>query len=97
MRTLWTYAYRVAPVPPPVALLELRRVLQAENAAAFGQSRAWAAHLLVEPRGTRILVVTDTPAQNRAVNRRLETTLRRLDGAYRRSPPVALGGDAHAN
>lgn len=95
MRKLWAYAYRVVPVPPPIALGALRQALDAENAAAFEQSRSWAAQLIVEPHSTRILVVSDTPAQHGAVNRRLETTLRHLGGMCRVSsptPPVLLGG-----
>lgn len=90
MRELWAYAYRVAPPPAPEELGTLRDALDAENASAFQHARTWAAHLIVEQRSTQILVVTDTPAQNRAVNRRLETTLHGLDGAFRVTPPVAL-------
>jgi hypothetical protein len=95
VHTLWAYAYRVAPAPPG-AVGVLRRVVEAENAAALEQARSWAAQLIIEQRSTQILVVTDTPAQNRAVNRRLETTLRRLDGSYRVTPPVPLA-PARAN
>lgn len=96
MQELWTYAYRVAPPPAPGELGVLRDVLAAENASAFQQARPWAAQLIVEQRSTQILVVSDTPAQNRAVNRRLETTLQRLDGAFRKTAPVAIrGGSAN--
>lgn len=94
MRELWAYAYSVAPPPAPGELGALREVLDAENATAFQHARTWAAQLIVEQRSTRILVVTDTPVQNRAVNRRLETTLHRLDGAFRVTPPVAIRSDS---
>ena len=49
------------------------------------QARAWAAQLILEQRSTQILVVADSPAQNRAVNHRLETELQRLDAFFRRA------------
>jgi hypothetical protein len=92
VRQLWAYAYRVAPPPPRGKLGELRRVLDEENASAFEHARAWAAQLILEQRSTQILVVSDTPAQNRAVNRRLESELHRLDAAYRVTDPIAIRG-----
>ena len=77
--------------PPPVAGLgELRRLLDQENAIAFEHARAWAAQLILEQRSTQILVVSDSPSQNRAVNQRLEGELKRLDALYRVSDPVAV-------
>ena len=78
------------PPPPPEGLGQLRRVLDQENAAAFEHARAWAAQLILEQRSAQILVVSDSPAQNRAVNHRLEGELRRLDALYRVSDPVAV-------
>lgn len=97
MRELWAYSYRVAPPPAPPELGALRRLLDHENATAFERARPWAAQLIVEPRSTQILVVTDTPSQHRPVNRRLESTLQRLPGAFRVSAPVAIHGPARAN
>ena len=70
----------------------LRRLLDTENAAAFEHARAWAAQLILEQRSTQILVVADSPAQNRAVNRRLESELQRLQAEYRLTDPVAISG-----
>jgi len=93
---LWAYAYRVVPPPPAAGLTDLRRLLDNENAIAFQQARAWAAQLVLEQRSTQILVVSDSPAQNRAVNRRLESALERLHADYRLSNPVAIGGPSTA-
>lgn len=90
MRQLWAYAYRVVPPPPVDGLGGLRKLLDQENATAFEQAHAWAAQLILEQRSTQILVVSDSPAQNRAVNRRLETELDRLAAAYRVTDPVAI-------
>jgi len=92
VRQLWAYAYRVMPPPRPGDLGELRELLDHENAAAFEQARAWAAQLILEQRSTQILVVADSPAQNRAVNRRLETELERLAAKFRVTHPIAIRG-----
>ena len=94
VRQLWAYAYRVVPPPPRDGLGRLRELLDAENAAAFEHARAWAAQLILEQRSTQILVVSDTPAQNRAVNRRLEVELQRLETPFRVTDPVAIHAPA---
>jgi hypothetical protein len=90
VRQLWAYAYRVAPPPSPDGLRALRRVVDVENASAFEQGRAWAAQLILEQRSAQILVVADSPTQNRLVNRRLETELQRLAAPYRLTDPLAI-------
>lgn len=91
MRQLWAYAYRVVP-PPAGGLGDLRKLLARENATAFEHARAWAAQLILEQRSTQILVVADSPAQNRPVNRRLESELERLDAPFRITDPIAIRG-----
>ena len=78
------------PPPPQDGLGQIRTLLDCENALAFAHARAWAAQLILERRSTQILVVADTPAQNRAVNQRLETALQRLDAHYRLTDPIAI-------
>src|SRR5258706_14043775 len=90
VRQLWAYAYRVVPPPPNDGLGQIRKLLDSENAFAFEHARAGAAQLILEQRITQILVVSDTPVQNRAVNKRLETELQRLDAHYRLTEPIAL-------
>jgi len=92
VRQLWAYAYRVAPPPPADGLRQIRKLLDSENATAFEHARPWAAQLILEQRSTQILVVADSPAQNRSVNRRLESELARLDADYRRTDPIAIRG-----
>jgi hypothetical protein len=96
VRQLWAYAYRVVPPPPRDGLGQIRKLLESENASAFEHARAWAAQLILEQRSTQILVVSDSPAQNRAVNHRLETELQRLDAHYRVTDPIAIR-DPHAD
>ncbi|HWC73158.1 MAG TPA: hypothetical protein VG454_04405 [Gemmatimonadales bacterium] len=96
MQQLWAYAYRVIPPPAAPGLNQLRRLLDNENAAAFEHARAWAAQLILEQRSTQILVVSDSPAQNRAVNRRVESELQRLRANYRLTDPIAIRGPAHS-
>ena len=90
VRQLWAYAYRVVPPPPADGLGRIRRLLDSENASAFEQARAWAAQLILEQRSTQILVVSDSPNRNGAVNHRLEGELERLAAAYRVTEPVAI-------
>jgi len=78
------------PPPPKDELGQIRQLLDSENAFAFEHARAWAAQLILEQRSTQILVVSDSPVQNRAVNKRLETELQRLDAHYRVTDPIAL-------
>lgn len=92
MQQLWAYAYRVAPPPPAERLGQIRKLLDTENAVAFEHARAWAAQLILEQRSTQILVVSDSPARNRPVNRRLETELVRLDADFRVTDPIAIRG-----
>ena len=92
MRQLWAYAYRVVPPPPADGLGRIRRLLDSENATAFEHARAWAAQLILEQRSTQILVVSDTPNRNGAVNHRLESELQRLAAQYRVTDPVAIRG-----
>jgi hypothetical protein len=92
VRQLWAYAYRVVPPPPKDGLGQIRKLLESENAFAFEHARAWAAQLIMEQRSTQILVVSDSPAQNRSVNHRLETELQRLDAHYRVTDAIAIRG-----
>jgi hypothetical protein len=98
VRQLWAYAYRVVPPPPSDGLGKIRKLLDSENAFAFEHARAWAAQLILEQRSTQILVVSDSPEQNRPVNRRLETELAQLDAQYRLTDPVEIGSPSrHAH
>jgi hypothetical protein len=90
VRQLWAYAYRVVPPPLQDGLGQIRKLLESENASAFEHARAWAAQLIQEQRSTQILVVSDSPAQNRAINHRLETELQRLAAHYRVTNPIAI-------
>lgn len=90
MRQLWAYAYRVVPPPPADGLGKIRRLLDSENASAFEHARAWAAQLILEQRSTQILVVSDSPTHNGAVNHRLESELQRLDAQYRVTDPIEI-------
>ena len=96
MRQLWAYAYRVVPPPPQDGLGQIRKLLDSENAFAFEHARAGAAQLILEQRSTQILVVADSPAQNRAVNHRLETALQQLAAHYSVTDPIAIRDPAAA-
>ena len=82
----------MAPPPPAEGLRHIRKLLDNENATAYEHARAWAAQLILEQRSTQILVVADSPAQDRSVNRRLESELARIDADYRVTDPIAIRG-----
>lgn len=84
----------MVPPPPNDGLGLIRKLLDSENAFAFEHARAWAAQLILEQRSTQILVVADSPAQNRPINQRLETELQRLDARYSLTEPIAIRDSA---
>ena len=84
------------PPPPKDGLGLIRKLLDSENAFAFEHARAWAAQLILEQRSTQILVVADSPVQNRAINQQLETELDRLDAHYSLTEPIAIRDPALA-
>jgi hypothetical protein len=100
LRSLWAYAYLIVPPQPKNRLELLRGIVEGENSAAEGDARIWTGKLVLEERITNILIVSDSPEQNRGVNLRLEAELKRLKAEYFLtkpmtvpSPPEGLGGD----
>lgn len=88
--TIWAYSYEIIPPQPEVRLRAIKTLLEKEHAVASGGARKWEARLLVEHEVTHILVVSDSPDQDREVNRRLEAALRQLDAAYSLTVPLAV-------
>lgn len=92
-KTLWAYAYEIAPPQAEDQLSAIRTLLEREHADAQRAARTWTARLVCEPQVTRILVVSDSPEQNREVNRRLEGQLRQLKAQFALTVPMALADD----
>jgi hypothetical protein len=91
--TLWVYAYEFARPPAPHQLTAIRAFLERERTAARRAERTWTGRLVCEQRLTHILVVSDSPDQDREANRRLEGRLSLLQAAFSLTVPLALPDD----
>jgi len=94
VRSLWAYAYQIVPAQPSRRLGTIRTLLKDETAAARGGARAWSGRVVQERRATHILIVSDAPGRNHAINRQLEAELERLDAAFCVTEPLAVAGHA---
>ncbi len=87
---LWAYAYLVVPPQPGNRLEAIRMILEQENVAARAAPHIWTGRLIREERITQILIVSDSPVQNGAVNRRLEAELMQMKAAFFLTEPMAI-------
>jgi hypothetical protein len=86
----WAYAYELTPPQTAERLQAVQLLLDDALSAARRDARTWAGTVVVEERVTHILVVSDTPEQDREGNRRLESALTELGAGFSMSMPVAL-------
>ena len=91
---VWAYAYRIVPPQPEDRLGTIKNLLDLENTEARRDARTWAGRVVVEEQITHILVVSDSPQQDREVNRKLEAALEELKAGFSVSAPMALDDDA---
>jgi len=94
LRSLWAYAYRIAPPQPSRRLGRIRALLKDETAAARGDGRTWSGRLVLERLATHILIVSDAPGRTHSINRLLEAELERLDATFSVTDPLAVAGHA---
>ncbi len=94
---LWAYAYDVALPDKEDRLQTIQDLLDQEHVEAKEGARTWAGRVVVEPQVTRILVVSDSPAQDRAVNRRIEAELDLLEATFEMTVPLAVADDVGSN
>lgn len=87
---LWAYAYDVVPPQSSKRLDRIRALLEGENLAALTGAGAWAGRLILEQRVTHILIVSDTPIQNREINCKLEAELERLHAVFSVTEPLVV-------
>jgi hypothetical protein len=90
LRSLWAYAYRIAPPQPSRRLGRVRSLLKDETAAARGGGRTWAGRLVLERLATHILIVSDAPGRTHSINRLLEAELARLNATFSVTEPLAV-------
>lgn len=97
MQSLWAYAYQIVPPQPSGRLGGVRALLRAGAAAARDGARTWSGRLVFERRATHILIVSDDPERDHAINLRLEAELLRLDAPFSITKPLMVmdqNGDA---
>jgi hypothetical protein len=70
----------------------IKAIVDRENAAAVSAARIWTGRLVQERRITHILVITDSPDQDRGINRRLDAVLKRLKAEYFLTKPMTVPG-----
>lgn len=93
-KTVWAYAYEIVPAQDENLPVTIRTLLARENSAARRAARTWAGRVVVERNITHILVVSDSPEQDREVNIRLEAELTELKAAFSVTIPMELAKDA---
>lgn len=81
-KPLWAYGYLLAPPVERKRLKGMQAILDAGHDEALDESEVWEGRFINGDQITHILVVSDTPAQDRDINRRLEAELTRLDAGY---------------
>ena len=91
--SLWAYAYQIVPPQPTRRLDTIRALLDHEHAAAQKEARTWASRLVLERRATRILIVSDSPDQERGIDHTLAVELQRLEASFFRTESMAISAD----
>src|ERR1044072_7930981 len=93
-KTKWAYDYRIVPAQPEDRLRTIRALLDQEHSDARRRARTWEGRLVFEEQVTHILVVSDSPDQDREVNRRLGLALNELRAEFLLTAPMAVATDA---
>jgi len=92
-KPVWAYAYQIIPPQPEQRLQAIRALLDQEAVDARTRARTWQGRLVAEEHVTHILVVSDSPEQNLAVNGRVEAVLRDLEAGFSITTPMAVDGE----
>ncbi len=90
---LWIYAYDITLPDRTSHFRSVQELLDREHHEANVNARTWSGRVVAEPPETKILIVADSPAQNREVNRSLEAELRGLGATFTVSTPMPIMED----
>jgi hypothetical protein len=93
LKTVWAYAYLIIPPQSADRLRTIRTLLDQEHRHAESSGRVWGGRVLHEPGNTFILIVSDSPVQNREVNRHIETQLTALQATFGVTLPMSVADD----
>lgn len=94
--SLWIYAYDITLPDPMLRFPSVQDLLDREHQEARASARTWSGRVVAEPAVTRILVVADSPAQDRAVNLSLEAELGALGATFTVTTPMPMTEDPPA-
>lgn len=87
---MWAYAYQIDPPQTQDRLDAIKALLDQEQQDARRSARTWQSRLVAEEHVTHILVVSDSPAQDLEVNRRVEGALRALEMGFSLTTPMPV-------
>ncbi len=90
--TTWAYGYEISPAMSPDRLAVIQRLLEEENSTARFETRTWQGRFVTEEKVTHILVVSDSPDQQREINRRLEKEFGKLKTGFSLTPATSIPG-----
>ena len=92
-KIMWAYGYQISPPQSEGRLAEIQDLLDQEHTSAKLGARTWEGRFVMEDKITHILVVADSPDQDREVNRRLESALEALQAGYSITAALAVADD----
>lgn len=93
-KTRWAYAYRIVPPQAEDQLRTIQTLLDHEHSVARRGARTWEGRFVLEEQITHILVVSDSPDQDREVNRKLGVALNQLKAGFSLTVPMAVAAGA---
>ncbi len=92
-KPMWAYAYQIVPPQSEERLAAIRALLDREHTLAKRGAHTWEGRFVLEQQITHILVVSDSPDQDREANRRLEAALAELQAGFVLTAPLAVSDE----
>jgi len=89
-KTRWAYDYRIVPPQAADRLGAIQALLDREHSDARHRARTWEGRFVLEEQVTHLLVVSDSPDQDRQVNRRLGLALNELEATFTLTAPMEV-------
>ena len=88
--TSWAYAYQLNPPQPEPRFAKIKMLLRRARLAAQREGRLWTGQVVKDAHITHILVVTDDPAEVRAVDQAIDAELKRLKMGFAITGPARV-------
>ena len=93
VKPIWAYSYQIVPPQPADRLRAVATLLDHARADAKREGRIWEGRVLREQMITHILVVADSPNQDREVNGGLAAALDEMGAAFSITTPLAMADE----